>query len=572
MRWSQLLIPTVRENPSDAEVVSHRLMIRAGMIRKLAAGIYDYLPLGLRVLRKVEAIIREEMVRAGAQEVLLPAIQPAELWKESGRWEIYGKELLRLKDRHDREFCFGPTHEEVITDLVRREIRSYKELPVNLFQIQTKFRDEVRPRFGLMRGREFIMKDAYSFDVDDDAAKLAYQKMFDAYTRIFRRCGLTFRPVEADTGAIGGRDSHEFHVLADSGEDLIVSCTSCDYAANVERARVAPLPPVPPAAGEAPAARSEVATPDARTVDEVCAALAITPADLAKTLIVVADGEPVAAVVRGDHELNEPALRTLLGAGVVELAGPEVVREVTGAAVGFAGPVGLSIPVVVDEALRGHTHLAVGANRDGFHRVGIAPERDFEVRHWGAIRRATESDRCAVCGGALDFRRGIEVGHVFRLGTKYSEALGCTFLDADGRPRPMVMGCYGIGVGRTAAAAIEQNHDERGIRWPVPLAPFEVAVLALNPTAAVLEAAGALYSQLLAAGIDAIFDDRPERAGVKFNDAELVGFPLVLVVGAKGLESGEVELKDRRAGTVAKVPLATAAERVREQIVRDRGA
>ncbi len=570
MRWSQLLIPTVRENPSDAEVVSHRLMIRAGMIRKLAAGIYDYLPLGLKVLRKVEAIIREEMTSAGAQEVLLPAVQPAELWKESGRWEIYGKELLRLKDRHDREFCFGPTHEEVITDLVRREVRSYKELPINLFQIQTKFRDEVRPRFGLMRGREFIMKDAYSFDVDDDAAKLAYQRMFDAYSRIFRRCGLDFRPVEADTGAIGGRDSHEFHVLADSGEDLIVFCTSCEYAANVERARVAPLAVAAEIAPET--ARSEVSTPDARTVNEVCAALGIAPTGLAKTLIVVADGEPVAAVIRGDHELNEPALRTLLGAGVIELAGPEVVLRATGASVGFAGPVGLSIPVVVDEALRGRTQLAVGANRDGFHLAGVAPERDFTVARWGAIRRANESDRCALCGGALDFRRGIEVGHVFRLGTKYSEALGCTFLDADGKPRPMVMGCYGIGVGRTAAAAIEQNHDERGICWPVPLAPFEVAVLALNPAAQVLEAAEALHQQLVAFGVDSIFDDRNERAGVKFTDAELVGFPLVVVVGAKGLEKGEVELKNRRAGTVEKIAVATAAERVQQYIVRERQA
>lgn len=567
MRWSQLLIPTVRENPADAEVVSHRLMVRAGMIRKLAAGIYDYLPLGLRVVRKVEAIIREEMVLAGAQEVLLPAVQPAELWKESGRWDVYGKELLRLRDRHEREFCFGPTHEEVITDLVRREVRSYKALPINLFQIQTKFRDEVRPRFGLMRGREFLMKDAYSFDVDDDGARAAYQKMFDAYSRIFRRCGLDFRAVEADTGSIGGRDSHEFHVLADSGEDLIVFCTRCQYAANVERARYAIVSAVESSAA-ARVEPAEVATGAAKTVDEVCSALGVSPQHLGKTLILVADGAPVAAVVRGDHELNEPAIRTLLGASVVELADPAVVREVTGASVGFAGPIGLSVPVVVDEALRGASGLAVGANRDGFHVIGVSPERDFPVTRWGAIRRATADDRCAECGGSLDFRRGIEVGHVFRLGTKYSDALQCNYLDADGKPRPMVMGCYGIGVGRTAAAAIEQNHDDRGIKWPVALAPFEVAVLALNPTPAVSEAAGRLHDELVEAGVEVIFDDRPERAGVKFTDAELIGFPLVVVVGTKGLEVGEVELKDRRTGTTDKVPVDKVAQHV-AALIRD---
>jgi len=565
VRWSQLLIPTVRENPADAEVVSHRLMVRAGMVRKLAAGIYDYLPLGLRVIRKVEAIVREEMVRAGAQEVLLPAIQPAELWKESGRWDVYGKELLRIRDRHDREFCFGPTHEEVITDLVRREVRSYKALPINLFQIQTKFRDEVRPRFGLMRGREFLMKDAYSFDVDDDGARVAYQRMFDAYCRIFQRCGLDFRAVEADTGSIGGRDSHEFHVLAESGEDQIVFCTDCRYAANVERARYA-LQPVKPGSELMSAPRAEVSTPGARTVAEVCASLGIPPTRLGKTLILVADGELVAAVVRGDHDLNEPALRTLLGASVVEMADADVVREVTGASVGFAGPVGLRVPVIVDEALRGAAGFAFGANRDGFHVTGVSPERDFPVSRWGAIRRATPADRCAECGGALEFRRGIEVGHVFRLGTKYSDALQCTFLDADGRPRPMVMGCYGIGVGRTAAAAIEQNNDERGIKWPVALAPFEVAVLALNPVAAVFVAAEKLHDAFAEAGVDVVFDDRSERAGVKFTDAELIGFPFVVVVGAKGLEAGEVELKDRRAGSTEKVALDAIASLVTARV------
>jgi prolyl-tRNA synthetase len=569
VRWSQLLIPTVRENPADAEVASHRLMVRAGMIRKVAAGIYDYLPLGLKVIRKVEAIVREEMVRAGAQEILLPAVQPAELWKESGRWEIYGKELLRIRDRHEREFCFGPTHEEVVTDLVRREVRSYKALPINLFQIQTKFRDEVRPRFGLMRGREFLMKDAYSFDADDDGAKAAYQRMFDAYVRIFRRCGLDFRAVEADTGSIGGRDSHEFHVLAESGEDQIVFCSKCQYAANVERARYAPDPPTD-GVESAPGEPAEASTPDARTVDEVCRSLGIPPTALGKTLIVVADGSPIAAMVRGDHELNEPALRTLLGASVLEMADAGVVREVTGASVGFAGPVGLAIPVFVDEALRGASGLAVGANRDGFHLTGVSPERDFTVARWGAIRRATAADRCADCGSSLDFRRGIEVGHVFRLGTKYSDALKCTFLDADGRPQPMVMGCYGIGVGRTAAAAIEQNHDERGIRWPVALAPFEVAVLALNPAPAVFAAAETIHDKFVRAGVDVIFDDRSERAGVKFTDAELIGFPFVVVVGSKGLEAGEVELKDRRTGATEKAPFDAVVQVLAQRIFEAR--
>ena len=473
VRWSRLLIPTLKEDPSDAAVVSHRLMLRAGMIRQLAAGIYELLPLGLRVIRKVEAIVREEMDRAGAQEVFLPAVQPAELWMTSGRWSVYGAELLRFQDRHGNDFCFGPTHEEVITSLVGREVRSYKELPLNLYQIQTKFRDERRPRFGLMRGREFTMKDAYSFDADEDGAKASYAAMVEAYERIFRRCGLDFRAVEADTGSIGGHDSHEFMVLADSGEDEVVACAGCGYGANVERAEVGGSAD-PVGAGEDPAPLETVATPGMKTVEEVAAFLEVGPERLVKTLIAVADEEPVVALVRGDHELNEVALRAHLGADAVALADDATVERVTGAPVGFAGPVGLpaGTRIVADPAIRGSANLVCGANQADAHRRGVQPGRDFEVTEWTPLRLARDGDPCPRCDASLELRRGIEVGHVFRLGTKYSEAMGAEFLDSGGKRQPFVMGCYGIGIGRTAAAAIEQNHDEKGIRWPVPIAPL----------------------------------------------------------------------------------------------------
>jgi prolyl-tRNA synthetase len=470
MRYSRLLIPTLKENPAEAEAASHILLFRAGMIRKLASGIYDYLPLGLRVLRKVENIVRQEMNRAGAQEVLLPAVQPAELWQESGRWQVYGKELLRFQDRHGRDCCFGPTHEEVITDLVRRAVHSYRQLPLNLYQIQVKFRDEIRPRFGLIRGREFIMKDAYSFDVDEAGAERTYGAMYDAYSRIFRRCGLTFKAVEADTGPIGGSFSHEFMVLADTGEDLLASCTSCAYAANLEKAEVPRLDPHP---GPPPAGSPRLAaTPGVRTVEEVAAFLQVQPQDIVKTLIYETDRGPVAVLLRGDHEVNEVKVKNLLGVTDLLLAGPDRVRELTGAEVGFTGPLGLSIPVYADQVVAALSAMVTGANQDDHHFTGVHPQRDLRFTQVADLRQVTEQDPCPRCGGALTLLKGIEVGHIFKLGLKYSQALNAKFLDAEGEEQYMFMGCYGIGVSRIVAAAIEQGHDADGIIWPLALARF----------------------------------------------------------------------------------------------------
>ncbi len=558
MRTSELLIPTLRDDPGEAEVVSHRLMVRAGMVRKVAAGIYTYLPLGLRVIRKIEAIVREEMNRAGAQEVLLPIASPAELWQETGRWDFYGKELFRFKDRHERDFCLGPTHEEVITDLIRREVRSYRQLPLNCYQIQTKFRDEIRPRFGLMRGREFIMKDAYSFDRDEEGAKLSYQKMYDAYHRIFTRCGLTFRAVEADTGLIGGTSSHEFMVLAETGEETIVYDEEGAYAANVERAEV--LPPTE-SSSEEPRPLRKVPTPGARTVEEVTAFLRTTPDRLVKTLLYKTPQETVAVLVRGDHGVNEIKLKKLLGVQDVELAGPEAVMAATGAPVGFAGPVGLrGIRLLADQAVKALRNFVVGANEVDAHYVDCNWDRDFTVDTFADLRNAQAGDPSPRGGGRLKVAKGIEVGHVFMLGTKYSKAMGATFLDARGQEQLAVMGCYGIGIGRTAAAAIEQNHDAKGIIWPLPIAPFQVHLLPLSQSAPVVETARALYAQLLQAGIEVLWDDRDERAGVKFNDADLIGAPYQLVIGDKGLAQNQVELKTRRTGEVARlVPNQTLA-------------
>jgi prolyl-tRNA synthetase len=565
MRQTRTLIPTLREVPAEAEVVSHKLLLRAGMIRQVARGIYDFLPLGVRVMRKVETIIREEMVRAGAQEVLLPAVCPAELWQESGRWERYGRELLRIKDRHDRDFCFGPTHEEVVTDLVRREVRSYRDLPLNLFQIQVKFRDEVRPRFGLMRGREFIMKDAYSFHLDHADCEREYEVMFAAYRRIFDRCGLRYRPVEADTGAIGGSRSHEFQVLADSGEDAIVSCERCEYAANVEKAAIGEAAGAAPAAAAAGALR-EVATPGKRTVEEVATFLETPPERFVKTLLYVADGaDVVVALVRGDHALSEAKLKDALGAQAVELAPETVVERVTGAPVGFAGPVGLrgAVRLVADRALAGITGAVSGANKADAHVTGIDQRRDFPAATLADIRTAVAGDPCPHCDGRLVVQRGIEVGQVFHLGTKYSAALKATALDAEGQERLLEMGCYGIGVTRTIAAAIEQNHDEAGIIWPLPLAPFHVVVVPVNWADERLRTtAERLHDELEQLGIDVLLDDREERPGVKFKDADLVGHPLRLTVGPRALERGAVELKGRRESAATEVPVGEAAARV----------
>lgn len=565
MRYSQYLLNTLKETPADAEVVSHQLMMRAGMIRKVAAGIYSYLPLGLRSIRKVEQIIREEMNRAGAIELLMPMVVPAELWQESTRWEQYGKELLRFKDRKESDFCLGPTHEEVITDIVRREVRSYRQLPLNLYQIQSKFRDEIRPRFGLMRGREFIMKDAYSFDVDEAGADVAYDKMYQAYRRIFERCGLRFRAVEADTGNIGGSSSHEFMVLADSGEDAIVSCDSCEYAANVEKAELRDAGATAPTPTEA---LSKVATPNQRTIEEVAAFLKVEPARLIKTLILRTDsGETVTVLLRGDRELNDIKLCRLLGCNEAELADEETVRRVTGAPSGFAGPVGLKGRILADFEVRAMADAVTGANEVDAHYTGVTCGRDFTVETFADLREAVAGDPCPRCSGKLEVWRGIEVGHVFKLGTKYSQALGATFLDAQGQEQVIFMGCYGIGVGRTVAAAIEQNNDANGIIFPMPIAPFQVIVTMVNPNdQEVREAAEALYARLLELGIEVLLDDRDERPGSKFKDADLLGIPLRVTVGARGLKDGALEVQERRGGAREMLPLTEVAEAVAQRV------
>jgi len=562
MRYSQYFIPTLKETPADAEIISHQLMLRAGMIRKLAAGIYNYLPLGLRSIRKVENIVREEMNRAGAIEVLMPSVQPAELWQESGRWEQYGKELLRFKDRKDSEFCLGPTHEEVITDLVRREIKSYRQMPLNLYQIQSKFRDEIRPRFGLMRGREFIMKDAYSFDVDEKAADISYDRMYQAYRRIFERCGLNFRAVEADTGTIGGSQSHEFMVLADSGEDAIVSCTGCAYAANVEKAESRPLDLAEHAD---PRPLEHVATPNKRTIDEVSSFLGVSASSMVKSLVFLADDEPVIVLLRGNHELNEIKLNNLLGCANLEMASDEVVVKVTGAPVGFAGPVGLKVKIIADLDIKGMKNFVTGGNAKDLHLKNVNLGRDFTVTRFADIRNVVHGDLCPRCeDGILEMWRGIEVGHVFKLGTKYSKALKAAYLDDAGKEQIIFMGCYGIGIGRTVAACIEQNHDENGITFPLPIAPFHCIISALNMKEdTVREASETIYQQLVSSGVEVLLDDRDERPGFKFKDADLIGIPLRIVVGSKNLAEGKVELKVRNTGEVTLLPIGDAVDKVK---------
>ncbi len=566
MRYSSYFIPTQKEVPADAEIISHQLMVRAGMIRKLTSGIYTYLPVGLKSIRKVENIVREEMNRAGAIEILMPAVQPAELWQESGRWEYYGRELLRFKDRHDREACMGPTHEEVITDLVRKEIHSYKQMPINLYQIQTKFRDEIRPRFGIMRGREFIMKDAYSFDVDEAGANRSYEAMYEAYERIFKRCGLKFRPVEADSGTIGGSYSHEFMVLAESGEDQIVNCTSCDYAANLERAEVKEEDVSSPDKNGFETL-DRVDTPDQRTIEEVAEFLNITSEQLVKTLVYMVDEEPVAVLIRGNHELNDAKLKNVLNAQTVEMASERMVEEATGAPLGFAGPVGLKIRVVADNALKVMKNFVVGGNAKDLHFKNVNLERDFKPSLFGDLRTIAPGDACPRCDGHIAFGRGIEVGHVFKLGVKYSEAMKAVFLNEQGKEMPMIMGCYGIGIGRSVAAAIEQNHDKDGIVFPIPVAPFEVIILPLQMhNEDVVEAASNLYEDLLNKGIDVLLDDRDERAGVKFKDADLLGIPVRITLGSRGLKNGEVEVKLRPEPESFTVPPDSAADAILDTV------
>jgi len=564
MRYSKYFLPTLREIPADAEVASHQLMLRSGMVRRIAAGIYDILPMGLRVIRKVENIIREEMNRAGAHELFMPSILPAELWHETGRWDFYGKELLRVRDRHGRDFCYGPTHEEIFTDLVRRDIRSYRQLPQNLYQIQTKFRDEVRPRFGLMRGREFSMKDAYSFDRDITGAEESYQAMREAYTAIFKRCGLKFRAVEADTGKIGGSLSHEFMVLAETGEDSVVSCDGCDYAANVEMAEVnGDISGTFADSGKDP---EEIDTPGQKTVQEVTAFLGVSSYDLVKTIIMEGDRGAVGILVRGDHEVNPVKVRRLVDDETLELAEPEVVEKVTGAPVGFAGPLGLEIPLYADSAVSHMSGFVTGGNGVDVHMKGVDLD-DFSVKAFGDLREAVPGDPCPRCGGSLTFLRGIEVGHIFYLGTKYSDAMKAHYLDENGEEQVIEMGCYGIGVGRTAAAAIEQNHDENGIIWPVPIAPFTVALLSLDPGKEEIHAvAEKIYDDLIQAGVEVLYDEREERPGVKFNDADLLGIPLRVTVGGRGVKEGVAELKERASGEEQKVPIEKIVGIVKEMI------
>jgi len=560
MRYSKYFIPTLREVPSDAEVVSHKLMMRAGMIKKLASGVYSYLPLGLVVIKKVEEIVRKCMNEADAIELVMPSIQPAELWQESGRWDFYGKELLRIKDRHGRDFCYGPTHEEVITDIIRSYITSYKALPINLYQIQTKFRDEVRPRFGLMRGREFTMKDAYSFDMDDAGANISYQKMYDAYCRVFESCGLKYKVVEADSGAIGGSFSHEFMVLAETGEDFVISCDSCDYSANVEKA---PLKNAfTPYAGEMKAAE-DVHTPKSKTVAEVAEFLKLPEADIIKTMILKVDDKMIAVCVRGDHELNIAKIKNFFNASIVDFAAPAEIYDRTGSPLGYSGPVGLDIPVYGDYAVEAMGNYCVGANAKETHKINVNHGRDFQFEAVDDFRNAEIGDTCCACGGKYQITKGIEVGHIFKLGTKYSSSMNAMYLDKDGKRNPFVMGCYGIGVTRVVASAIEQNHDEKGIIWPVDLAPFKICVLPLAmKDKDVVDTAEMIYRELVNKGIEVLIDDRDERPGVKFNDAELIGIPLRVVIGKKTLAEGKIEIAARRDGVASEIELEGCVEAI----------
>ena len=558
MRTSNFLIATQKETPADAEIVSHQLMLRAGLIRKLAAGLYSWLPMGLRVLRKVEAIVREEMDRSGAQEVSMPVVQPAELWEQSGRWEQYGPELLRIKDRHQRDFCLGPTHEEVITELVRNEVKSYKQLPVNLYQIQTKVRDEIRPRFGIMRSREFLMKDAYSFHANQQSLDDTYQVMHDTYTSIFTRLGLEFRPVIADTGSIGGSTSHEFHVLANSGEDAIAFSDGSDYAANVELAEA--LAPADEAASPT-ATMAEVATPGVRTIEDLASSMQVETSATVKTLMVegTEEGALVALVLRGDHQLNAIKAEKLPEVGApLQMADEDRVRELTGVGFGSLGPVGLDIPVIVDRSAAVLADFICGANREEVHLTGVNWHRDCPLQRIEDVREVIEGDPSPDGSGRLQIKRGIEVGHIFQLGTKYSEAMNASVLDEHGKSVTMTMGCYGIGVSRIVAAAIEQNHDDNGIIWPDAMAPFQLAIVPLNmhKSETVAQCAEALYEQLQAAGLEVLLDDRNERPGVKFADMELTGIPHRIVIGERALAEDNIEYKGRRDRDAQLVPLA----------------
>lgn len=554
MRVSKLYAPTLREVPAEAEVVSHQLMLRAGFMRKAAGGIYTYLPLAWRVLKKIERIVREEMDAKGSQELLMPIVQPAEIWQESGRWDVYGAEMFRLQDRHNRCFCLGPTHEEMVTTLIRGDVRSYRQLPLSVYQIQNKYRDERRPRFGLMRGREFIMKDAYSFDRDEAGLDKSYQDMYDAYTNIFTRCGLNFRPVEADSGAIGGSGSHEFMVIADSGEAEIVFCTSCDYAANVEKAELVPLE----AQEEAMLTKEEVVTPDCKTIADVCAYLKLPVDHSVKAVAYNSEKGLILCFVRGDHEVNEIKVINTCGVIDLEMATEEQLAA-AGTVGGYMGPVGIDnkkVIVVIDATVMKMHNVCCGANKEGYHFINVNPGRDFTPTYVADIRLIQEGDPCPHCGGEVSKARGIEVGQVFKLFTKYSSALKATYLDENGKEQPMVMGCYGVGVSRTMAAAIEQNYDDNGIIWPIEIAPYHVLVVPVNTKDEASAAkAEEIYMQLKKVGLETVIDDRNERPGVKFKDADLIGYPLRVVVGPKTLTEGKLEVKIRKTGEIRYLPL-----------------
>lgn len=565
MRTSKLYAPTLRQTPAEAEVPSHQLMLRAGFIRKVAGGVYTYLPLAWRTLRKIEQIIREEIEAKDGQELALPIVQPAELWKETGRWAVFGEEMFRLVDRHNREFCLGPTHEEIITDLVRNEVRSYKQLPLLLYQIQNKYRDEIRPRFGLMRGREFIMKDGYSFDKDEAGLDKSYKDMYEAYSKIFSRCGLTFRPVEADGGAIGNATTHEFTVLAETGESDIVYCEKCDYAANAEKSELKVI--VAPEEEALPL--EKVHTPNAKTIEEVATFLDTPIEKTVKAVIFQNEKEQViCALVRGDHEVNDVKLQNITGAISLTMAEDSAISKVGGVA-GFMSPIGLNKDViVVADATVMEMHNAVcGANEQDYHYKNANPKRDFGDVIVADIRLIAEGDPCPHCGAPVKMTHGIEVGQVFKLGTKYSEALGATFLDENGKEKPLIMGCYGIGVSRTMAAAIEQFHDENGIIWPVAIAPFEVVIVPINAKdEAQMQIAEKLYADMKNAGIDVLLDDRKDRAGVKFKDADLIGYPVRITVSPKLLDENEVEIKVRKDGATSTVKVDICAETVKEML------
>lgn len=564
MRFTKLFLKTLKEEPKDAEVISHKLMVRAGMIKKLASGVYSYLPMGYRVLRKIENIVREELSKAGAQEVLMPVIQPAELWQESGRWNKMGQEMMRIKDRHDRDFVLGPTHEEVITDIVRREIKSYKELPVNLYQIQTKFRDEKRPRFGLMRGREFLMKDGYSFHTDEACLEEEYQNMRRAYSRIFSRCGLTFRAVEADSGAIGGDTTHEIMVLAESGEDDVIYCSHCDYAANIEKAESSINLEN---SNEEMSELVKVSTPNKQSIEEVAEFLNLPMDKTVKAMVFKVDGNYVIALIRGDYEINDVKLKNILRASEIELASNEEIEKI-GLVKGFIGGVGIkNIKIVADLTVKNMKNYVTGANEADYHFINTNHEKDYEINDFADIRTVKVGEKCPRCkDGELKIARGIEVGQVFKLGKKYSSAMNCVYLDENGKSCEMVMGCYGIGVSRTMAATIEQNYDENGIIWPMSIAPYHVDVIPANvKDNEQMKTADIIYQKLLEEGVEVVIDDRDERAGFKFKDADLIGFPIKIIAG-KGVTNGKVEMVCRKTGEKEELNIDEVVDRVKKLI------